>query len=358
MQPSKIESKRHMGTKSIRLSDVARQAEVSTTTASRVFITPNKVRPEVIYRVRAVADKLGYVPNSAARALRSRRTRMVGAIIPTLGHSIYATEVEALQKALHSAGYSLVITTSDYRLDNEFEQARILMERGIEALVLVGDEHDPRLYRLMKDQQVPYINTYVYESEARHACVGFDNRAAGAKLANHLLDLGHTRIAMIAGISAHNDRARERIEGVREALRKRGISLLDRLLMEKPYDIASGRQALRYLWSAQPKPTAVVCGSDVLAFGALAECTSTGIIVPQNLSIVGFDNLEFAAHLTPALTTLEVPAEEMGQKAAEFLVTRLSGSKGLEFIELESNLILRETTCPPIDRRNPNPSTR
>jgi len=347
MQPSKIESKRHLRAKSIRLADVARQADVSTTTASRVFITPNKVRPEVVYRVRAVAERLGYVPNSAARALRSRRTRMVGAIIPTLGHSIYVTEVEALQKALHSAGYSLVITTSDYLLDKEFEEARILLERGIEALVLVGDEHDPRLYRLMKDQQVPYINTYVYEPDAHHACVGFDNRVAGAKQANHLLDLGHTRIAMIAGISAHNDRARERIQGVREALRKRGISLPDQLLAEKPYDIASGRQGMRYLWSAQPKPTAVVCGSDVLAFGALAECASTGITVPRDLSIVGFDNLEFAAHLTPALTTLEVPAEEMGQRAANFLVEQLSGKRRLEYIQLESNLILRDTTSPP-----------
>jgi LacI family transcriptional regulator len=348
-RPTKTRKRRIGDGKSVRLADVARQADVSTTTASRVFITPDKVRPEIIYRVRAVADKLGYVPNSAARALRSRRTRMIGAIIPTLSHSIYATEVEAIQKTLHASGYSLVITTSDYRLDKEYEQARILMERGIEGLVLVGDEHDPRLYRLIKDQGVPYINTYVYEPDARHACVGFDNRLAAKKITNHLLDLGHTRIAMIAGISAHNDRARERIEGVQEALQNRGLTLADRLLTEKPYDIASGRQALRYLWSANPKPTAIVCGSDVLAFGALAECVSLQIIVPRQLSIVGFDNLEFAGHLTPALTTLQVPAEEMGERAASFLVRQLSSKQEVEYIELESNLILRETTCPPLE---------
>src|SRR5690242_14034242 len=107
-RPTKTRQRRIGDGKSVRLADVARQADVSTTTASRVFITPDKVRPEIIYRVRAVADKLGYVPNSAARALRSRRTRMIGAIIPTLSHSIYATEVEAIQKTLYASGYSLV----------------------------------------------------------------------------------------------------------------------------------------------------------------------------------------------------------------------------------------------------------
>jgi LacI family transcriptional regulator len=335
------------GARSIRLTDIARQAQVSTTTASRVFSAPDKVRPEVSHRVRAVAEKLGYVPNSAARALRSRRTRMVGAVIPTLAHSIYATEVQAIQNYLRVSGYSLVITTSDYRLDSEFEQARILLERGIEALVLVGDEHDPKLYRLIADQQIPYINTYVYKPEQRHACVGFDNRLAARKLANHLLDLGHRRIGMIAGISHHNDRARERIEGVRQALAERRVGLPEELLCEKPYDIASGREGLRYIRSAEPNPTAIICASDVLAFGALAECIALGIHVPMDISIVGFDNLEFAPHLTPPLTTIEVPAEKMGERAADFLVRQLAGKRSLEFIELEANLILRGTTCPP-----------
>jgi LacI family transcriptional regulator len=351
MQPKtvSVSPNKHLGfkrAKSIRLSDIAREARVSTTTASRVFSTPEKVRPEIILRVQAVAEKLGYLPNSAARALRSRRTRMVGAIIPTLNHAIYAKEVESLNNRLRHSGYSLVITTSDYRLDSELEQARILLERGIEALVLVGDEHDPKLYRLVADQEVPYINTYVYKPEQRHACVGFDNRLAGRKLANHLIDLGHRTIGMIGGISYHNDRARERILGVREALLENGLELPGRLLTEKPYDIASGREALRYMLAASQPPTAIVCGSDVLAFGALAECQAIGLRVPDQLSIVGFDNLEFAAHLTPPLTTIEVPAEKMGERAADFLIRQLAGDRQLEFIELEANLILRGTTSP------------
>jgi LacI family transcriptional regulator len=351
MQPKtvSVSPNKHLGfkrAKSIRLSDIAREARVSTTTASRVFSTPEKVRPEIILRVQAVAEKLGYLPNSAARALRSRRTRMVGAIIPTLNHAIYAKEVESLNNRLRHSGYSLVITTSDYRLDSELEQARILLERGIEALVLVGDEHDPKLYRLVADQEVPYINTYVYKPEQRHACVGFDNRLAGRKLANHLIDFGHRTIGMIGGISYHNDRARERILGVREALLENGLELPGRLLTEKPYDIASGREALRYMLAASQPPTAIVCGSDVLAFGALAECQAIGLRVPDQLSIVGFDNLEFAAHLTPPLTTIEVPAEKMGERAADFLIRQLAGDRQLEFIELEANLILRGTTSP------------
>ncbi|MFP5406433.1 MAG: substrate-binding domain-containing protein [Gammaproteobacteria bacterium] len=135
--------------------------------------------------------------------------------------------------------------------------------------------------------------------------------------------------------------------GVRAALEKRGLSLPPAWLIEKPYTIAAGREALRTLFSGKTPPTAVFCASDVLAFGVLAQCAGQGIAVPAQLSVIGFDNLEFCAHMPPGMTTIEVPAAAMGEGAARHLIRRLSGSTEPEHVELEANLILRGTTAPP-----------
>jgi len=338
--------KRSKGSMSVKLSDVAKLAGISTTTASRVFNSPDKVRPEVILRVKKTAEKLGFVLNSAARALRSRRTRMIGVIIPTLEHAIFAKLVNALQDRLTQRGYSLVITTSDWRCDTELAKARILFERGIEGVVLLGDLHDPKLYQIIREQNMPYVNTYAYKPQNGHACVGLDNNLAARRVVNHLLDLGHRHVGMVAGISRDNDRVQDRIQGVRDALHARGLELADEMLIEKPYEISAGKEGIRFLLNSPRPPTAVVTGSDVLAFGVLAECKTLGIDVPRHLSVVGFDNLDFAVHLRPALTTIEVPAQAMGERAADYLFQRLQGEQSTAAIELDAPLILRGTTGP------------
>jgi LacI family transcriptional regulator len=134
---------------------------------------------------------------------------------------------------------------------------------------------------------------------------------------------------------------------VRAALEAHGLQLAAAAIYERPYSIASGREGLRYLRSLRPPPTAIICGNDVMAMGALAECASLGIKVPAELSIVGFDNLELAGHLDPPLTTMEVPAEEMGERAADFLVDRVLGQPTPGAIKIEPKLIVRRTTARP-----------
>lgn len=329
------------------LKDVAFLAEVSIATASRAMSEPGRVQTDTLKRIRAAADQLGYMPNGAARALRSRRTRLVGTVLPTLDYAIYNNQIAALQRTLGEHGYSLLVTSSGYDHQEELRQARTLIERGVEGLVLIGGAHHPELESMLRTRKIPVIETYIYNPQSERSCVGFDNEAVVAKVIHHLADIGHTRIAMIAGITRDNDRASDRVVGVRTALAARGLTLPDAYLIEKPYTIAAGRQAARSLLAASPTPTAVFCGSDVLAFGALAECAAQGVAVPEQLSIVGFDNLEFCAHLPPGLTTIEVPAAAMGQESARHLITRLSGATEVEHVALEANLILRGTTAPP-----------
>lgn len=326
---------------------MAERAGCSTATVSRALNVPAMVNREVRDRVNAAVAELGYLRNGAAGALRSRRTRTIGAVIPTLNHAIYARLVEALQNCAGENGYSLLVTTSNFEVEREARQARLLVERGAEGLVLVGHTHDAELTALLASKGIPFINTYTYRPKSGQSSAGFDNRIAAAQVAKFLYELGHRNFGLIVGFRRNNDRVKDRIEGVLDTLAGYGIEIPDALIVEEPYSIEGGREGLRRLLDSGMKPTAVVCGSDVLAFGAVIECEDRGIAIPRQLSIAGFDDLDFAAHLRPPLTTVRVPAAEMGWRAAEYLMARLDGKPHAAHYPLDTSLILRQSTAPP-----------
>jgi len=331
----------------IRLSDVARRVGCSTSTVSRALTMPAVVNEEVRTRIHAAIAELGYLRNNAAGALRTRRTRTIGAVIPTLDHAIYARLVETLQNAAGENGYSLLVTTSNFEVEREWRQARLLVERGAEGLVLVGHTHAPELMALLAAKQIPFINTYTYRPKSAQSSVGFDNRAASAQIAQYLYELGHRQFGLIVGFRKNNDRVKDRIDGVVETLAAHGVEVPETAIVEEPYSIEGGRGGLRRLLERAPKPTAVICGSDVLAFGAVVECDERGIEIPRQLSLAGFDDLDFAAHLRPALTTVRVPAAEMGKRAADYLMAQLDGKPHAAHYPLDTSLILRQSTAPP-----------
>lgn len=331
---------RHVG-----VLEVAAMAGCSTASVSRVLNQPDAVGGELRSRVQAAMKTLGYMPNSAARTLRSWRSHIMGIVIPTLDYAIYASLVEGLQHRLADRGYSLLVATSEYDLAREAEQARILIERGVEGLVFIGDTHRPDLYRLLETTRLPYVNTYVYRENGAHPCIGFDNRRVTSEITEYLLRLGHRAFGVISASTADNDRAAERVAGVQATLERHGSSLPREAVYEHPYSIASGREGFRYLRTLGSPPTAIVCGNDVLAMGALIEARALGVKVPEAVSIIGFDNLEFASHLDPPLTTVNVPAREMGTHAADFLVQRVTGQSVPRSTLLEARLIVRRTSA-------------
>ncbi|MCB2099833.1 MAG: LacI family DNA-binding transcriptional regulator [Rhodobacterales bacterium] len=328
------------------LRDIAEAAGVSTATVSRVLNSPDAVRPALRERVSRTIAELGYVPHGAARALASQRSRTIGAIIPTLDNAIFAAGIEAFERRLDQDGYTLFVALSDYDPQHELRHMRGLLGRGVDGMLLVGGLHEAASYDLIRRQGRPYVNTWVHDPRGGHPCIGFDNRSASRRAAEHLLDLGHRRIAMIAGVLAFNDRARERVAGVRDALAARGLDLADADLVERRYDIAEARQAMGQLLEGPRPPSAVVCGNDVQAIGALLECQARGVAVPGQVSIIGFDDLPLTAHLAPALTTMHVPSRDMGRRAAEYLLDRLAGRPAAPALELAVDLVVRGTTGP------------
>jgi LacI family transcriptional regulator len=328
------------------IEDVASAAGVSTATVSRALNQPGSVREVLRQRVAEAVVRLGYVPHAGARALMLRRSGTVGAVFPTIDNAIFAKAIEALQRRLTDAGLQLLIATSGYDPHTEAMQAMNLVTRGADALALCGVGQSPPLLSFLRQRALPTVHVMTYPPPPDMVCVGFDNARAIAQAVRYLLQLGHRRIAMLAGMTRYNDRASARVSGVRRALQDAELDLPAPYLVERKYALAEARDGFRALMAAEPAPTAVLCGNDVLAFGALLEARKMGIAVPEALSIVGFDDLEMARHIYPALTTLHVPTEAMWSAAAEQLVAALEQRPPPTTTELEVELVVRESTGP------------
>lgn len=329
------------------LADIAKAASVSTATVSRYLNNPGSVRPERAERVREAIAELGYVPHGAARALASQRSMTIGAVIPTLDNAIFARGIEAFQRRLYESGYTLLLACFNFDLDEEIRQIDALMERRIDGMLLIGFDHHPDVFKKLDALSVPYVCSWAFGTDQSPPCVGFDNRDAMHRLTTYLMEVGHKRFGMLAGETPFNDRARERVAGVVDILATKGLKIDADNYIECAYTIRDGRLGMRALMEQTSRPTIVMCGNDVIAYGALLECQAIGIQVPGDVSITGFDDLPLASNLQPTLTTVRVPAKSMGQRASDHLISRISGKSVILQEKLDVELIIRETTAPP-----------
>lgn len=331
-----------------RLADVAALAGVSTATVSRAFNQPEKVSPDVRARVDAAAASLGWVPHAAARALASSRSHIAGVVVPNLGHAIFAHQIEAMQSVFAAHGMTLFIGCTDYDASRAVAQVRAMLARGVEAIAIVGEDHPAELFAALTSQRVPYVLTYVYRPGCPHPCVGFDNARAFRRIVDRLIALGHRDFGLVMQTTAGNDRATARRRAVQETLAEHGLAIRPQHYREGSWSIGFGRAALRAIMDAPgPRPTAVICGNDPLAIGALAEAHAMGIRVPEELSVTGFDDIELAAHTDPPLTSMGAPDADIGRRAAEYLLARLEGrTDAIAAIELEPVLVERASTAP------------
>lgn len=325
------------------IEDVAHLAGVSIATVSRVISKPTVVRPSTRTHVMAAIQALDYQPDAAARALASGRTHTVGCVIPTLDHAIFARTTQALQTGLAQAGVQLLVGSSNYEAETEFQVARAFQQRGVDALVLVGTDHTPQMWDAVTDWGKPVVLTW--SCDPRLPSIGFDNEAIAKRMTQHLLSLGHQRIAVVSGYTANNDRARSRIKGVRMALAEVGLKLSKAFLIEQSYNLNGGREALRQLMQLTPPPTAVFCVMDLLAAGVLLEAQHLKIKVPQSLSVCGIDNHDLAEAISPGLTTISLPTLRLGEITAEHVLRAINGETIAKQTTLPFDLIVRGSTA-------------
>lgn len=328
------------------LHDVAKRSGFSTATVSRCLNFPKQVSSKTRDTVMAAIEELGYSPNFGARAMASQRTKTIGAIIPTMENAIFARGIQAFQEELGEHGYNLMVASSSYRADLEAHQIRTLVARGADALLLIGHDRAPDIYRFLGAQQVPSLVTWAFDTTRDRPSIGFDNRAAMANMAREVLRLGHKRLAMMSAETATNDRASARLLGIRDAVAEAGLPGDALQVIEVPYGIERGAQAFAELMASPARPTAVLCGNDVLAVGAIGRAREMGIDVPRDVSITGFDDIELAQVTHPKLATVHVPHREMGRKAARALIAALDHDTPIEREELTADLRLRASLGP------------
>lgn len=327
--------------------DVARLAGVSTATVSRVLNHSQQVDPATRDKVLEAAKKLRYVPHGAARTLRSHRSKMVGAIVPSFDYALYARTTSALQQRLDERGYALVLAEHHYQLASETRIAGQLIEHGVDAFLLVGLDHEQGLFSQLEDYGRPYVLTWGVDPLRRHPSVGFDNRAATYQAARHLIELGHRHIGLLSAPLPGNDRARARGEGLRAALADHGLVLPEQHVAYAPISLAAAEAAMARLLALPDRPTAIVATNDVFAVGAMLACRKAGVRIPEQMSVTGVDNTDLGATQTPGLTSVATPITDIGRAAADQLVARLEGRPFEAFLEYPVQLVRRGSTAPP-----------
>lgn len=323
------------------LRDVAKAAGVSVATVSRVMNSPDVVQKETRERVEKAITTLGFHPSAAARAINSGRTKIIGALVPTLDSDIFALTIEAIEKRLGDFSFSLVVATTGEDPDMEARKAKELVDIGAEGLILPGISHSDKLYALLERSRVPAVVISYFEPSFRYPTIGYNNYEAARLALDHLLDLGHKRIAVVHGPTAQNDRTQQRVAGA--ATKADGVAVS---YIETDLTVAGGTEAVKQASAQNSKVDAFLCVSDVQAFGVLFELQRMGVSVPDDVSVMGLHDLPSASFITPSLSTIRLPAREMGYRAAEGLAKWVLDDIKPSPICLPNTLKLRESTGP------------
>jgi len=327
------------------LIEVAARAGVSPATVSRYFNTPEVVKPGTRSKIAAAATDLGYIRDRMAGSLHNRFSGTIGLIVPTIDNAIFAEFIEAFGGRLQERDRTMLIASHGYDLKLEVAIVRSLLERRIDGVVVIGFDHESIPLEMLEKRNVPVISAWNYRADSPLPCVGADNYAAGASVTRHLLDLGHRDIAFLFPETELNDRARDRLRGAIDSATDEGVRPTKHRLRVAPYDIGGAKEVGRSLMRTAA-PSAVVCGNDVIAQGVIYACQSMDVKIPDDISIIGIGDFRGSAHMEPGLTTLRLPARQIGRRAADMILEMsLTGSQpAITRRSLDTTLIERGST--------------
>jgi LacI family transcriptional regulator len=330
------------------MNDVARVANVSIATVSHVINGTRFVSAERVERVHLAMHELGYTPDATARSLRVGRTDTIGLVIPDNSNPFFAALARWIEEAGFEAGYTTILANSNERPDREHRYVSTLVSKRVDGLILSPSRGDhSTLARLLKNAGTPVV---VVDREADLPgadCVLYDNEGGSCEAARYLVELGHTSIACVAG-PADATSATERVTGFRKALADAGVALPDHAVVEADFHFSGGREATARLLGTGEKFTALFAANDLMAAGAIRELAERGLSVPGDVSVIGFDDAPLAEMISPALTTMRQPLQEMAQAAVSLLLSRLTDADGGQPTRrvLPTSLVIRESTAP------------
>lgn len=328
-------------TQKVTISDIARRADVSISTVSRVLRGTAGVTEPKRRAVMAAVDELNYQPNVFARGLASGQSMAIGVLTQNFGSPFYDTILQGVVQGLRDTHYSSVFADGQWHADIEREAVQALVQRQIDGLIVLGGYLPGELLAQFA-ARFPVVVVGRRVAELEESCLYIDNQKAAYLATRHLIELGHRRIAHISGRPDHVD-AQERKQGYLQALQEAGIEPLAELMVEGNFRRQSGVLALEMLLARGTAFSAIFAANDQMAHGTRLALYRRGIRVPEDVSLVGFDDEPVAAYMIPPLTTVRQPAVELGLEAATMVLARLAGRHTLP-PRLEAELIIREST--------------
>lgn len=322
------------------LEDVARAAGLSSMTVSRALNTPQLVRPKTVEKVLAAVKATSYIPNALAGGLASRRSKLIAVVVPQINNNMFVDTIQAISDELAVRGYHMLLCVAGYTQQTEAELVAALLSRRPDGIVLTGIHHSTDLKKVILNASVPVVEIWDLTPTPLDMLVGFSHEKVGQATAEYLLRKGYRRPGLLWTV---DKRASQRKAGLCEALARHGITDPLSVDVALPARFTSGREGLSQLL-ALGESDVIVCSSDTLAQGAIVEAQARGMRVPQDLAVIGFGDLDFAAGNNPAITTVSVDRKIIGQRAATLLMERIEGTRsGEEIVDIGFHFIERES---------------
>ncbi|AGN84132.1 LacI family DNA-binding transcriptional regulator [Enterobacter sp. R4-368] len=322
------------------LEDVARAAGLSSMTVSRALNTPQLVRPKTVEKVLAAVKATGYIPNALAGGLASRRSKLIAVVVPQINNNMFVDTIQAISDELAMRGYHMLLCVAGYTQQTEADLVAALLSRRPDGIVLTGIHHSTDLKKVILNASVPVVEIWDLTPTPLDMLVGFSHEKVGQATAEYLLRKGYRRPGLLWTV---DKRASQRKAGLCEALARHGITDPLSVDVALPARFTSGREGLSQLL-ALGESDVIVCSSDTLAQGAIVEAQARGMRVPQDLAVIGFGDLDFAAGNNPAITTVSVDRKIIGQRAATLLMERIEGTRsGEEIVDIGFHFIERES---------------
>ncbi|MEU4063919.1 LacI family DNA-binding transcriptional regulator [Streptomyces wedmorensis] len=332
---------------SVGIKDVAREAGVSVGTVSNVINQPDRVSPATLQHVRAVIARLGYVRSESARQLRAGRSRIMALLVLDMGNPFFVDIARGAERTARAAGLGVMVCNSDQNAGDEADYLSLFAEQRVRGVLITPADPSGANLRDFRRHGIPSVLVDRVAGEDAGCSVSVDDVVGGSLAIRHLTATGHRSFAYVSGPS-HLQQVRDRREGALLALAEAGLpaSALQELPAER-LDVASGRDAGSRLLGLSPRPTAVFCANDLLALGVLQALYAANVRVPEDMAIVGYDDIEFAAAATVPLTSVRQPALTLGAKAAELLLEETGDQASdhrHEHVVLQPELVVRRST--------------
>lgn len=312
----------------MRMQDVARKLGISAMTVSRALKADSSVAPATRAAVLKAIEELGYVPNQIAGSLSSRRSGFAAVLVPSLNNPHFSETVLGLAAILETKGLQLLIGNTHYDKKQEIALVRAFLARKPEAIILTADGHEPAIARMLAKARIPVVEIWDLPRNPIQHVVGFSNRDAMHGLITTLIQEGFRRITYLGEADDDNTRGASRRTGYCEAMQEHGLEPRLCSIGRPPATMSDGEYGLNVVLSAYPDTELVACVSDPLAFGVIAACQRRGILVPRDLAVSGFGDFEIAHVAVPDITTVQIDARLIGQKAGEIVATSIDAAMG------------------------------